>query len=354
VERKVLFNPAGSSQGKILGGSPTNLIELSRPTYPWAAALYRQMREDFWLPEEVALGDDHTQFPTLPPPVQEAFLRTLAFLIFLDSVQSQQPGILAEYVTDPIVDLNLRFQAMMEGIHAQSYDYILTSVVDPVTRDRVYEWWREDPLLAQRNQVILDRYDQFLRNPTEAAFVRTCVADLCLEGIYFYSGFLFFAALGRRQWLNGTVSILRLIRRDELLHVGLFKRILAELRREQPDLFTPAFLEELRAYIAQAVEEEVQWSRAVLQDQIPGLPADQVAEYLWFYGNQRCQDVGVPPVAPTVRRDPFPWVAEILGMSRAKTDFFEGRVVNYSLRSLPGQRLREALRSPDRATPPLS
>ena len=52
LEKKLLFNPNGErdwSKRKLIGGNPTNIMELSRVTYPWASKLYRQMMENFWI-----------------------------------------------------------------------------------------------------------------------------------------------------------------------------------------------------------------------------------------------------------------------------------------------------------------
>ena len=71
------------------------------------------------------------------------------------------------------------------------------------------------------------------------------MANYILEGIYFYSGFSFFYALGRQGKMLGTVSEIKYIQRDELTHLALFQGIFREIRKENPELFTPELIEEL-------------------------------------------------------------------------------------------------------------
>ena len=68
-----------------------------------------------------------------------------------------------------------------------------------------------------------------------------------LEGIYFYSGFMFFYNLGRNQLMPGSVQEIRYINRDENTHLWLFRNILIELKKEQPDLFTEQYIDEYRS-----------------------------------------------------------------------------------------------------------
>ena len=135
MQKKLLFNPDGTRDLKyqrLVGGKSTNLIEFANVKYDWAEQLYRKMRQFFWIPDEVPLGDDKRQYPKLTEAEQTAYKKTLAFLIFLDSIQVDNLGALALYITAPEVVACLKTQAFFETIHAQSYDYLLTSVVDSI------------------------------------------------------------------------------------------------------------------------------------------------------------------------------------------------------------------------------
>ena len=79
--------------------------------------------------------------------------------------------------------------------------------------------------------------------------VNTIVANYILEGIYFYSGFMFFYNLGRNNLMPGSVQEIRYINRDENTHLWLFRNILLELKKEEPDLFREEDVERYRMMI---------------------------------------------------------------------------------------------------------
>lgn len=332
MERKPLFNEHGAREWqarRLIGGSTTNMLEFNNVKYEWAERLYMKMRSFFWVPEEVPLADDKLGYPSLSAAEQRAYTRIIAFLIFLDSIQTANLGYISNYVTAPEVDVCLKTQAFFETVHSQSYDYILTSVVDAVTRDGVYNAWREDEHLLRRNRFVTDLYERFVQDPSAANFVRVLMADLILEGIYFYSGFAFFYALGRKDKMGGTVSLIRLINRDENLHLALFIQMMRELRREEPDLFSEAMDRELVDMMREGVEHEAAWGRYILEGDVADLDPAALDTYLRFLGNVRCRAVGLPEPYPDVRTHGMQWLDDMASMNQVKTDFFERRVGNY-------------------------
>jgi ribonucleoside-diphosphate reductase beta chain len=332
LERKRLFNEQGArdwQERRLINGSTTNMLEFNNVKYGWAERLYMKMRSFFWVPEEVPLNDDKLGYSGLTAAEQRAYTRILSFLIFLDSIQTANLGYVANYVTAPEVDVCLKAQAFFETVHSQAYDYVLTSVVDAVTRDSVYNAWREDGHLLRRNRFVTDLYERFVAEPSADNFVRVLMADLVLEGVYFYSGFAFFYALGRQDQMGGTVSIIRLINRDENLHLALFIQMLRTLREEEPQLFGPAMDGELVSMVKDGVEHEAAWGRYVLDGGVAGLDPDDLETYLRYLGNVRCRAVGLPAPYPEVAMHAMQWLDDLASMNEVKTDFFERRVGNY-------------------------
>ena len=331
LQKKLLFNPDGTrelGQQRLVGGKSTNLIEFANCKYSWAEQLYRKMRQFFWIPDEIPLGDDKRQFPKLTEYEQSAYKKTLAFLIFLDSIQVDNLGALALYITAPEVVACLKTQAFFETIHAQSYDYLLTSVVDSLTRDEVYTMWKDDSILLTRNKFITDQYQEFIDNPNEKAFIRSCMADYLLEGIYFYSGFAFFYSLGRQDKMGGTVSLMRLIQRDENTHLALFTHILRTLQEENPEWFDADIKAELLSMLKTAVDHEISWGKYVTRNQILGLSDSIIESYIKYLGNLRAEAIGLGSPYGNIKH-PMPWVDTYAAMNSTKTDFFERKVTNY-------------------------
>lgn len=329
LHRSPLFHPAGPRRPAGLVGETTWMLELNGCRYPWADRLYRTMRDFYWKPDDVSLVADHAQFPKLAPVEQETYLRTLGFLIYLDSIQAVNPAWLSQYVAAPEVAACLITQAFFETIHSQSYDYLLTSVVDAATRERVYTLWRDDPVLAARLNTLVGPYEVFHQAPTLERFATLCFADLLLEGVYFWSGFSVFLTLAARQQMTGTAQLIRQIRRDEQQHLGVYTQILRTLRDEVPDLFSADLEAHWTGLAEDAAAHEIAWMETITGGQFPGLPPDRVAAYIRWCTNQRCEAVGLQPPFPAVTRDPMPWLERQGEMNTGKADFFEAAVVNY-------------------------
>ena len=236
VDRKKLFNPLGDDsliQRKIIKGDTTNLFNLNNVKYQWGNQLYRTMMGNFWIPEKIDLTQDKNDYSNLTEAEKEAYDGILSFLIFLDSIQTNNIPNISDYITAPEVNLVLSIQTFQEAIHSQSYQYIIESILPKEIRNSIYDKWRDDKILFERNRYIAEIYQKFLETPDDENFARVIIADYLLEAIYFYNGFNFFYLLASRNRMMGTSDIIRLINRDELSHVIIFQQLLKEIRNEK-------------------------------------------------------------------------------------------------------------------------
>lgn len=224
MERTIIFNPEGDrevSKRKIIKGNPTNIMELNNVKYQWAFDLYKTMGfTNFWIPEEIPMNEDKKQYEReLSPHEKRAYELVLSFLIALDSFQVVNLKEFARYITAPELQMAITAQEFQEALHSYSYQFILESVVDPVKADEIYNYWRQDPVLLERNKVIAELYNNFILNPTEENFIKAVFGNYVLESLYFYSGFAFFYTLGRQGKMRNTVQQIKYINRDELCFI---------------------------------------------------------------------------------------------------------------------------------------
>lgn len=325
--KKKIFNEYGDrGTQSIINGNTTNLREWNRIKYEWATHLYRTMLNNFWIPEEIALNEDVKQFNYLTDGERNAFEKIISFLNFLDSVQSENLPNLSRYITASEVSSLLNIQAFQEEIHAQSYSYILDTVTNPVTRDKIYDMWREDENLLNRNRFIADIYQAFNDNPTQENFLRSVMANYILEGIYFYSGFSFFYTLARQGKMTATSTIFKYINRDEVNHLVLFQHIIKELKNEIPTFFE----EELREMMRIGVENEIKWGQYVTNNEILGINNDLIDKYIKYLSNLRLKAIGLKELYPEINKNPMLWIESFSKINNTKTDFFEAKVVNYT------------------------
>ena len=329
MDKKKIFNEFGDrGTFSMIGGNTTNLREWNRIKYDWANVLYRNMLNNFWIPEEIYLNEDIKQFPYLTSGERNAFDKIISFLNFLDSIQCENLPGLSRYITAAEVSSLLNIQAFQEEIHAQSYSYILDTVTNPITRDKIYDEWREDKNLLERNRFIADKYQRFSDEPTKENFLTSIMANYILEGIYFYSGFAFFYTLARQGKMTATSTIFKYINRDEVTHLVLFQNILKELRNEEPELFNKETEEKLRDMMKQGVENEISWGQYVTNDEIMGINNHLIDQYIKYLSNLRLQAIGLNPLYPEITTKP--WIEGFSNLNNTKTDFFEAKVTNYT------------------------
>lgn len=331
IDKKKIFNEFGSrGTQSILGGNTTNLREWNRIKYNWAMVMYRTMLNNFWIPEEISLAEDIKQFPYLTSSERRAFDKIISFLNFLDSIQSENLPNLSRYITASEVSSLLNIQAFQEEIHAQSYSYILDTVTNPVTRDSIYDEWRTDKVLLDRNRFIADIYQRFNEEPSTENFIKTIMANYILEGIYFYSGFSFFYTLARQGKMTATSTIFKYINRDEITHLVLFQNIIKELRQENPEIFTPQLESELLEMMKNGVENEIAWGQYITDNKILGINNSLIEKYIKYLSNLRLTAIGLPKLYPEIENNPMEWIESFSNLNNTKTDFFEAKVTNYT------------------------
>jgi ribonucleoside-diphosphate reductase beta chain len=333
--RKPLFNPDGESDVRLrrmIGGNTTNLNDFNNMKYGWVKDWYRQAMNNFWIPEEINLNPDIKDYPKLDRAERAAYDKILSFLVFLDSIQTANlPGV-GEYVTANEVNLCLNIQTFQEAVHSQSYSYMLDTICSPEERDLILYQWRTDEHLLSRNTFIGEQYNAFQKDKDEFTFLRVLIANYILEGVYFYSGFMFFYNLGRNGKMPGSVQEIRYINRDENTHLWLFRNIIAELRKERPGLFNEENIAILRGMIAEGVRQEIAWGQYVIGEEIQGLNGRMVTDYIKYLGNLRCQGLGFEPLFEGYDREPesMAWVGQYANANLVKTDFFEARNTAYA------------------------
>ena len=333
MKRKKLFNVEGNDdvlQRKMIAGNSTNLFNLNNVKYQWANKLYRLMMENFWIPEKVSLYDDKRAYDELTPAEQNAYDGILSFLVFLDSIQTNNLPNISDYITAPEVNLILAIQTYQEAVHSQSYAYIIESIIPAEKRATIYDRWRDDKVLFERNKYIAEIYQNFVDDRSDVNFAKVLVANFLLEGLYFYNGFNFFYNLAARSLMIGTADEIKYINRDELTHCVIFANIIKEIRKEQPQFFVD---DEIYEMFKKATQQEIAWSNHIIGDQVLGITPQAIEQYTKFMANKRLKEIGLQPIYEGFDETPYKNLEKISdtnGEGNVKGNFFEANVSSYN------------------------
>lgn len=337
VNKKPLFNEYGDievSKKRMINGNTTNLNDFNNMKYSWVADWYRQAMNNFWIPEEINLSQDLKDYNKLNEYERTAYDKILSFLIFLDSIQTANLSNINSYITASEVNLCLTIQAFQEAVHSQSYSYMLDTICSPEKRNEILYQWKDDKILLERNKFIGEQYNKFLENPSKENLIKTIMANFILEGIYFYSGFMFFYNLERNGKMPGSAQEIRYINRDENTHLWLFRNLIRELQKEEADVFTNELVNELRLMMKTGVEHEINWGNYVIGENIQGINKNLIDSYIKFLGNKRLKEIGLEPLFEGYDKNPAAWVDSLANANSVKTDFFEAKSTAYAKASV--------------------
>ena len=335
LKEKALFNENGDievAKRRMINGNTTNLNDFNNMKYNWVSDWYRQAMNNFWVPEEINLNQDVKDYRLLARAEKTAYDKILSFLVFLDSLQTANLPNVGEYITANEVNLCLTIQAFQEALHSQSYSYMLDTICSPQERNDILYQWKNDELLLNRNKFIGEQYNAFKEHKDAFHLVKMMIANYILEGIYFYSGFMFFYNLGRMGKMPGSASEIRYINRDENTHLWLFRNIINELEKEEPELFKDEYKKIYKEMLYTGVKEEIKWARYVIGSDIEGLNINMVEDYIRYLGNQRANDIHLGYLFEDNREEPeaMKWVNIYSSANLIKTDFFEASSTAYA------------------------
>ncbi|MGD1901168.1 MAG: ribonucleotide-diphosphate reductase subunit beta [Geitlerinemataceae cyanobacterium] len=331
-----IFNPDGNDDTlnrTIWFGETTNLMQLNDVRYSWAVGLYKQMRENFWIPEKLDITQDVTDYGNLTPDERRAFDGILSYLTFLDSVQTCNIPHLKSSVTAPEVSLCMSEQISQEGMHNQSYQYMIETIVPSERRSNVYEFWRTDKVLRDRCKFIASLYQDYIDNPTSENYFTALVADYLLEGMYFYNGFIFFYNLASRMLMPGSADIFKMINRDELSHVRLYQKLIPEAMRT----FTHS-KDRVYEMFDMAVQHECKWTNHIVGDNILGITEGSTEHYTKYMANMRLRAIGLDPLyeGDIYKKSPYAHLerfSDTKSAGHTKANFFEAQVTSYMMSS---------------------
>lgn len=331
MDKKQLYNNKSEESvkdRKVFGGNPTCIFDLHKVKYTWADSLWRVMLANTWFPHEVPMAADKNDYERLSYELRSAFDRSLAQLIFLDSIQTNNLiDNLNAYITAPELNLLIVRQAYEEAIHSKSYAIIVDSLTShPET---IYDLHRILPPLDSKNQAIAKTYMEFIEFPCEKNLFLVLVANLILEGIHFYSAFAFFYALYRQGTMLSTGRMIRFIHRDENTHLVLFERLIKESAQERPYLLDNAMRDKIDELFICGVHVEMQWARFILHEGITLLNCDELCEYIKYLCDKRRKAINLMPLY-NIPSHPMEWVETFGNFNDQRTNFFEGSVTNYS------------------------
>lgn len=335
---------------KIFFNGPVPISRFDRIKYPWMRKLTKKQKGFFWQPEEVELSRDAKEFKTLTPAEQHIFTSNLKRQILLDSVQGSEPS----QAFGPICSLpELRsfikvWEDFEENIHAESYQYILENIYPDASP--IYDTIDSIPEIQSCRKDIQKYYDRL----SEAnCFYSTdnvyydeigeyehkkrlwlCLhAVNALEGVRFYVSFACSWAFAELKKMEGNAKIIKLIARDENIHLAFTQQLIRALPKSDPDFYRVAVdcAEEVEQIFIDVAQQEKDWAKYLFQNgSMLGLNVDILSEQVDHRSWKCANAIGVN-YEPKTRENNLQWTAKWIAGSEVQVAPQETQQTQYTI-----------------------
>ncbi len=326
--------------------APT-IARFDKQKYPFLEKLTRQQLGFFWTPEEVELMKDSKDFRDLNTHEQHIFTSNLKRQILLDSVQGRAPTIAFGPICSlPELENWIVAWTFSESIHSRSYTHIIRNIYsDP---SKILDEILDLQEIVDCAKDISKNYDELIEcnntlsavsaisiDPYEhkKALWLTLMSVNILEGIRFYVSFACSWAFAELKKMEGNAKIIKLICRDENLHLAGTQQLLKMLPQDDPDFakIKEDTKEECIKMFVDAANQEKEWAKYLFKNgSMIGLNEVLLNEYVEWITNRRLVSAGLPTQYKT-GSNPLPWTTKWISGSEVQVAPQETQISSYIL-----------------------
>ena len=337
-------------------GNTVNVSRYDQQKHPIFEKLIEKQLSFFWRPEEVDISKDRADWQSLTASEKHIFISNLKYQTLLDSIAARSVNIcFLPLVSLPEMETWIETWAFSETIHSRSYTHILrnlfndpSSVFDDIIVNeniinRAVSITRYFDNLIELTQVYQSRGEGEhqvegktltvnSREIKKALYLAICSVN-ALEAIRFYVSFACSFAFAERKLLEGNAKIIKLIARDEAVHLTGTQHILNLWATNKDDPEMAEIAVELhqkgKALFLEVVEQEKQWADYLFKDgSMIGMNAEILKQYIEYISNQRLTAIGYQ--APfAIKSNPLPWMNTYLSSDNVQVAPQESEISSY-------------------------
>ena len=321
-------------------GQSVNVARYDIQKYPIFEKLIEKQLSFFWRPEEVDVTKDKIDFnERLEEHEKHIFLSNLKYQTLLDSVQGRSPNVaFLPCISIPELETWIETWAFSETVHSRSYTHIIRNVMN--NPGEVFDDIVANKEIQQRAESICEHYDDFIEyqhyynvlgtgkhiissngdervidislKELKRKLFLALVAVNVLEAVRFYVSFACSFSFAERELMEGNAKIIKLIARDEMLHLQGTQHIINYLGNgsEGAEMQEIVFSckDEMQHIFIAAAKQEKAWADYLFKDgSVIGLNRDILCEYIEYITDERMQAVGLDAYFG-ISSNPIPWI----------------------------------------------
>lgn len=308
----------------------------------------------FWRPEEVDVTQDSKDFRALTEHEQHIFTSNLKRQILLDSVQGRAPvEAFSPIVSLPEIENWIQTWTFSETIHSRSYTHIIRNVYS--NPSKIFDEMMDVQQISDcagdiskyyDNLITMSSWYNLLGVGTHTVNGEEVVVDLyelkkllwltlmsvnILEGVRFYVSFACSWAFAELKKMEGNAKIIKLIARDENLHLASTQMLLKVLKQDDPDFIEIAkeTEDECIQMFVDAVDQEKAWAEYLFKDgSMIGLNTELLNGYIEFICQRRMNNVNLKCPYTKVS-NPLPWTNKWISGAEVQVAPQETEITSY-------------------------
>lgn len=326
-------------------GQSVNVSRYDRQKHPIFEQLIEKQLSFFWRPEEIDVSKDRQDYMNLAEHEKHIFISNLKYQTLLDSIQGRSPNaVLLPLVSIPELETWIETWSFSETIHSRSYTHIIRNIVnDPSV---IFDDIMENEHILARAGDIAKYYDDLYESSQK--YLLTGEGDLyslkkklylcliavnVLEAIRFYVSFACSFAFAERKVMEGNAKIIKMIARDETLHLNGTQHMINLMRNGKDDPEMVQIAEECKLQAVgifyKAVEQEKEWANYLFKDgSMIGLNKEILHQYIEYIANVRLSAIGLPAIFDN-KSNPIPWINTWLSSDNVQVAPQETEITSY-------------------------
>ena len=309
----------------------------------------------FWRPEEVDCHKDANDFNNLTDNERHIFTSNLKRQIILDSVQGRAPvEAFGPLVSIPELEAWIQTWTFSETIHSRSYTHIIRNVYS--NPSKVFDEMMNIPEITDCADAISTNYDELIDlslkyqllgegkhtvngkkvnvdlYELKKALYKTLMSVNILEGVRFYVSFACSWAFAELKKMEGNAKIIKLIARDENLHLASTQSLLKILPKDDKDYIKIAkeTEEECIQMFVDAVNQEKAWAEYLFKDgSMIGLNTVLLGEYIEWICCKRMIAVNLKCPYAVSQSNPLPWTQKWIAGADVQVAPQETEITSY-------------------------
>ena len=335
LSRKMFLDPEG----------PVTIQRFEEVKYKKVADYETTARGFFWVPEEVSLSKDASDFKDASDTVKHIFTSNLLRQTALDSIQGRGPAqVFTPVVSLPEVEALMYNWSFFEtNIHSRSYSHIILNIYN-VPKD-VFNTIHDTKEIVDMASSVGRYYDELhvvncrkeLGQPvTEKEHIRAIWmalhASYALEAFRFMVSFATSLAMVENKIFIGNGNIISLILQDELLHKGWTAYLINQVIKEDPRFVEAKADCEAEVYqlYLDVIREEKDWATYLFKmGPVIGLNANILRDFVDFTAVGALKEIGIKYLEPAPKTTPIPWFMKHVDTSKKQTALQESESTNY-------------------------